>query len=116
MKKNLETNRLILREFNPGDTIFIIELLNTEGWIKYIGDRNVKTDEDTIRYLENGPMKSYAAKGFGLCMVALKNNSKPIGMCGLIKREEMEDIDIGFAFLPAYTSQGYTHEIAKATL
>lgn len=112
----ITTERLILREFNLHDTAFILQLLNSEGWIKYIGDRNVKTDEDAHFYLENGPIKSYIKNGFGLSLVLLKEDKTPIGMCGLIKRENFADIDIGFAFLPQYTGKGYANEIAKATL
>ncbi|MDB5229917.1 MAG: hypothetical protein JWN76_722 [Chitinophagaceae bacterium] len=116
MKKIFETDRLILREFNLDDTAFIIELLNSEGWIKYIGDRNVKKEEQAKNYLINGPLKSYQANGFGLWLVALKENLSPIGMCGLVKRENLENIDIGFAFLSSYSGQGYALESAKATL
>jgi RimJ/RimL family protein N-acetyltransferase len=115
MKKILETERLVLREFDLGDTPFIIELLNSPGWLQYIGDRNVKTDDDAKRYLENGPMKSYADNGFGLSMVMLKDKTS-IGMCGIINRADLEHPDIGFAFLPEYIGKGYGLEIARATL
>lgn len=116
MKKILETERLILRQFEDTDAPFIIELLNTGGWLKYIGDRNVKTHEDAIKYLDNGPLKSYKSNGFGLYIVLLKDSSAPIGMCGFVKRAELDDVDIGFAFLPEYSGQGYAFEIAKPTL
>lgn len=112
----LETERLILREFTLADTDFIIELVNTPGWIKYIGDRNIKTEEQAQQYLQNGPMKSYALNGFGLSMVALKKEGTPIGMCGIIRRDNLLNPDIGFAFLPAYYGQGYGFEIAGAVL
>jgi RimJ/RimL family protein N-acetyltransferase len=112
----LQTERLLLRQLTLTDTPFIIELLNTEGWIKYIGDRNVKTAEQARQYLSNGPIKSYADNGFGLYMVALQNNHIPIGMCGLIKRDYLPHPDIGYAFLPQYAGQGYAFEAAKAVL
>lgn len=112
----LETPRLILREFAIHDTDFIIDLVNCEGWIKYIGDRNIKTEEQAKNYLINGPLKSYRENGFGLCSVDLKETQIAIGMCGLIKRNYLENIDIGFAFLPQYSGKGYGYEIAKATL
>lgn len=112
----LETERLILRHFTTEDTPFIIELLNTPGWIQYIGDRGIKTIPDAEQYLQNVPFKSYAANGFGLYMVALKENNTPIGMCGLIKRDTLDHVDIGFAFLPAYIGKGYAYEAAQATL
>ncbi len=114
--KILETERLILREFNLDDAPFIIELLNTPDWIKYIGDKNVKSIDDAKKYMENGFLKSYKENGFGLSMVEIKNSGTPIGMCGLIKRDTLDDVDIGFAFLPEYARKGYGFEIASATL
>lgn len=116
MENILETEKLILRRLNVGDTEFIIRLLNTEGWLKFIGDRNVKTREDARDYLVNGPLKSYEVNGFGLSLVALKDGSKPIGICGLIRREKLEGVDIGFAFLPEFMGKGYAYEISAATL
>jgi RimJ/RimL family protein N-acetyltransferase len=112
----LETERLRLREFNLSDTPFIIELLNSPGWLKYIGDRNVRTEEQAISYLQDGPMKSYKANGYGLSLVERKEDNASIGMCGIINRAMLECPDIGFAFLPAYTGKGYAEEIARATL
>jgi len=112
----LETERLRLRPFDLGDTQFIIELLNSPGWIQFIGERNVKTEEQAANYLQNGPMKSYAQNGFGLSMVERKEDDLPVGMCGILKRDTLDDPDIGFAFLPAYSGKGYAFEIAQATL
>jgi RimJ/RimL family protein N-acetyltransferase len=116
MHQILETDRLSLREFTLEDTDFIIALLNSPGWLEFIGDRQVTTTETAITYLQNGPIKSYAENGFGLSLVERKEDRKAIGMCGIIKREGMEHPDIGFAFLPAYTGTGYAFEIANATL
>ncbi len=116
MKIVLETERLILREFNLTDVQFIIQLLNSEGWIKFIGDRNIKTEEQAKEYLLNGPIKSYHENGFGLSLVELKSNSESIGMCGLIKREGLDHPDIGFAFLPEFSGKGYAVEIAKEVM
>ncbi len=112
----LETDRLILRKFNTADAAFILILLNNPSWLQYIGDRNVKTMEDAHNYLLNGPMKSYHENGFGLSIVEMKDNHIPIGMCGLIKREALENVDIGFALLPEYAGMGYAFEIAAATM
>lgn len=109
----LETERLFLRRFDLNDTSFIIELLNTPGWLEFIGDKKVKTHDEAITYLQDGPLKSYKANGFGLSLVALKEDYHPIGMCGLIKRPTLEKIDIGFAFLPTYNGMGYAYEIAQ---
>ena len=115
-KKILETERLVLREFSIDDTGFILTLLNTPGWLEYIGDKNVRTLEDAVNYLENGPIKSYKKNGFGLWLILLKDGSTPIGMCGLVNRESLDDIDIGFALLTEYSGLGYGYEIANATL
>ena len=96
-----ETERLRLRKFTFDDTKFIIELLNSPGWIEFIGDRNVKTEDQAAAYLQNGPMKSYVQNGFGLSMVETKAGH-PIGMCGILKRDTLDNPDIGFAFF--YTS------------
>lgn len=112
----LETERLKLRAFTLDDTAFIIELLNSRGWLRFIGDRNVRTIEQAAAYLENGPLKSYAQHGFGLSLVEKKDDGRPIGMCGIIWRSNLEHPDIGFAFLPEFEGQGYAFEMASATL
>lgn len=112
----LETERLLARRFTIEDTEFIIRLLNTPGWLQFIGDRNVRTEEEAKNYLLNNPIKSFKENGFGLGMVLLKSTGEPIGMCGLIKREVLQGVDIGFAFLPEYSGKGYAQEIASATL
>ncbi len=112
----LETERLILRQFTIDDTKFILELVNSQGWIANIGDRNIKTNEQAKVYLQNGPLKSYTLNGFGLWLVEVKSDKTSIGMCGIIKRDNLENPDIGFAFLPAFTGKGFAYEIANATL
>jgi RimJ/RimL family protein N-acetyltransferase len=112
----LETERLRLREFTPEDASFIIELVNSPGWLKYIGDRNIKTTDQARAYLENGPIKSYHDNGFGLWMVENKVINTPMGMCGILKRETLEHPDLGFAFLHEYMGKGYAFEAATATL
>jgi [ribosomal protein S5]-alanine N-acetyltransferase len=115
MQNILQTNRLILRQFTTDDAAFIVELLNSPGWIQYIGDRNIKTEEQAKVYLENGPIKSYEKNGFGLSLVALLDGT-PIGMCGIIRRDTLDYPDIGFAFLPKFVGMGYAYEIADATM
>lgn len=112
----LQTERLRLREFNTADATFIIQLLNSEGWLKFIGDRQIKTIEQAQNYLISGPMKSYSVNGFGLSMVELKNTHIPIGMCGLIKRDNLLYPDIGFAFLEEFMGKGYAFEVAEETI
>jgi RimJ/RimL family protein N-acetyltransferase len=112
----LETDRLRLREFNFDDSPFIIELLNSPGWLKFIGDRNVRTAEQAKNYLEKGPFKSYKAFGYGLSMVERKEDGEPVGMCGILNRDTLEYPDIGFAFLPEHSGKGYAIEIVTALL
>ncbi len=111
-----ETERLIICKLELDDAAFIVELLNDPGWIRYIGDRGVKTIDDAGAYLSNGPIKSYGLNGFGLFLVKLKEEGTPIGMCGLIKRPGLDDIDIGYAFLPEARGKGYAYESAAAVL
>jgi RimJ/RimL family protein N-acetyltransferase len=110
----METERLILREFTFEDAAFIFELVNEPSFIKNIGDRGVRSLEDAEHYIETGPTASYARNGFGLYLVQLKESDASIGMCGLIKRPTLDDVDIGYAFLPKFWSKGYAVEAALA--
>jgi RimJ/RimL family protein N-acetyltransferase len=112
----IETERLTLRKLSNDDTAFIIDLLNQPSFLRYIGDKGVRTADDAQRYIQDGPMASYERFGFGLYLVALKDSGVPIGICGLIKRDSLPDVDLGFAFLPAYWSKGYASEAAAAVL
>jgi RimJ/RimL family protein N-acetyltransferase len=115
MKFVAETDRLKLREFTKEDAPFLLELLNTPEWLKFIGDRNVKTIDEARDYASNRLISSYHRFGFGLYMVELKD-STPIGMCGLVRREALEDVDLGFAFLPKFTGLGYAQEASNAAM
>ena len=108
----LETERLQIVKFSEEDAPFVFELLNTPAWIQFIGDRGVRTLEEARQYIVNGPLKSYEQFGFGPYLVRLKESDRPIGLCGLFKRETLEDVDIGFALLPAYAGNGYAYEAA----
>lgn len=108
----LDTDRLTLRRICGDDAPFIVELLNDPSFIRNIGDRKVRTLDDARAYIANGPVAMYAVFGFGLFLVTLKEAGTPIGICGLLKREMLNDIDIGFAFLPAHWSRGYAIESA----
>jgi RimJ/RimL family protein N-acetyltransferase len=112
----IETERLILRKFTLEDAPFLLELVNTPVWLQFIGDRNVHTVEEAENYLRNGNLKSYAEHGFGFYLVVTKESNEAIGMCGLVKRDSLEDIDIGFAFMPNSIGKGYGYEAASATL
>jgi len=112
----LDTERLILREQKEEDAPFILELMNSPGWLKYIGDRNVRSLEDACNYILNGAMKSYKQSGFGFYLVELKDGNIPIGISGLVKRDTLEHPDVGFAFLPEYEGKGYGYESASAVM
>jgi [ribosomal protein S5]-alanine N-acetyltransferase len=109
-----ETDRLNIRELVPSDSAFIQELLNEPGFLTNIGDRNVRNLPDAARYILNGPALSYENNGFGLWHVELKETKEAIGICGLIKRDSLEDIDIGFAFLERFWGKGFAVESALA--
>ena len=106
----LESKRLILSEFTKKDALFFYELVNEPAWKQYIGDRNVNTILDAEKYLEDNIIPSYKKFGFGFFIVQLKEDNTPIGMCGLIKRDWMDYIEIGFAFLAKYRRKGYAIE------
>jgi RimJ/RimL family protein N-acetyltransferase len=112
-----ETNRLIISKITLDDAAFFLELVNTPNFIKYIGDRNLKTVEDAKTYLKNGTLKSYEDFGFGFYKLLLKEeNNKAIGTCGLVKREQLDNVDIGFAMLPEYEGKGFGYESCIAVL
>ena len=111
-----ETERLILRPLQKDDSPFIFRLVNEPSFIQNIGDKGVRNLEDAWQYILQGPMKSYEVNGFGLWCVALKDALTPIGMCGLIKRDGLDDPDVGYAFLPEFWSQGYAIEAASAVM
>ena len=108
--------RVALRKFTVDDRAFIWELVNDDDWLRYIGDRGVNTVEDAVPYLTNGPFASYEKHGFGLWCLTLRATETAIGMCGLLKREWLDDVDIGFALLPEFRGQGYAFEAAQLTL
>lgn len=112
----VETDRLVLRRLTVDDAEFLLELLNEPSFLQYIGDRGVRTLDDAREYVLAGPVDSYERHGFGLYLTALKEQGVPIGICGLLKRESLEDVDIGFAFLPKYWSRGYALESASAVM
>jgi RimJ/RimL family protein N-acetyltransferase len=112
----LETDRVRLSKLEPDDAAFILRLLNEPSFIENIGDRGVRTLADAAAYIHNGPMASYARFGFGLYLVESKVTGAAMGMCGLLKREVLDDVDIGYAFLPEFGGQGYARDAATAVL
>jgi RimJ/RimL family protein N-acetyltransferase len=113
----LETERLVLRELDSAlDAEFIFALLNTPKFIKYIGDRGVRSVDDAAVFVEDRYRESYREHGYGLYAVKLKAGDTPIGICGFVKRDHFEHADIGFAFLPEFEGKGYGFESADAML
>lgn len=112
----IETKRLILRQFTPDDAGFIYALLNQPAWKQYIGDRGIDSLAAARAYIENVLIASYRKNGFGLLAIELKEGGALAGMCGLIKRDTLADVDIGFALMPQYEGLGLAYEAAAATL
>lgn len=112
----LETGRLRLREFLPEDAPFILELVNEPDWLRFIGDRGIRDLDAARRYIAEGPQAMQARHGFSLWCVEAKSDGQPLGMCGLIKRDTLENVDLGFAFLARHCGRGFAREAAAATL
>jgi RimJ/RimL family protein N-acetyltransferase len=112
----VETPRLILRRLEPDDAPLVLRLLNEPSFIQNIGDRGVRSLEDAGRYLREGPLAMYERCGFGLWHTARKSDGNAVGMCGLLRRDNLPEVDIGYAYLPEFWGQGYAFEAAEATL
>jgi RimJ/RimL family protein N-acetyltransferase len=111
----IQTQRLVLRQLDLNDADFILELLNEAAFLRFIGDKGVRTPADAREYLRKGPIDSYGRYGFGLYAVCLGDGTRA-GICGLVKRDGLEDVDVGFAFLSRHCSKGYAAESAAAVL
>jgi len=112
----LQTDRLLLRELTLNDAQYVLGLLNEPSFIQNIGDRGVRTIAEAENYIEKGAINSYKINGFGTLAVLLKQTGEFIGVCGLINRPGLDDVDIGYAFFPKYWSKGYAIESAQAIL
>lgn len=115
-RQKLTTERLIIREVEPADSPFILDLLNQPTFKRYIGDRGVRTLEHAREYIATRFIDSYEKNGYGLFLMELKDGRVPIGVCGFVKRDTLPAPDIGFALLPQYEKQGFAFEAAAATM
>jgi [ribosomal protein S5]-alanine N-acetyltransferase len=113
--KVIRTERLVLRQLELDDADFILELLNEAAFLRFIGDKGVRNLETAREYIEKGPIDSYGRHGFGLYATCLLDGT-PAGICGLVKRDGLADVDVGFAFLSRHCSKGYAAESAAAVL
>jgi ribosomal-protein-alanine N-acetyltransferase len=111
----IRTARLVLRRLELDDADFILELLNEAAFLRFIGDKGVRSPADARDYILKGPMDSYGRHGFGLYAVCLLDGT-PAGICGLVKRDGLADVDLGFAFLSRHRAKGYAAESAAAVL
>ncbi len=112
----LHTERLHIVKATLNDTDFFIELVNSPGWLQYIGDRNVKNRLDAVRYIQSAILNKYKTFGFGMYKLLLQPDNIPVGICGFIKRDFLDHPDIGFALLPAFEGKGYILEAASTIL
>ncbi len=110
------TTRLRLELFTATDQAFILELLNEADFLRYIGDKGVRTLAEAERYLLEGPLASYTQHGYGLWKVVAKESGETVGMCGLIRRDYLDAPDIGFAFLNRHRAHGYGYEAGVETI
>ncbi len=111
----IETERLTLRRLSVADAPFILELLNDPSFLRFIGDKGVRTLDDARKYIAT-QIASYERHGFGLYLTERKDDGVPLGICGLVKRDSLEDVDVGFAFAPVFWSHGYGAESAAAVI
>jgi len=111
----IQTERLVLRQLDLNDAAFVLELLNEPAFLRFIGDKGVKTLDGARDYMLKGPIDSYGRHGFGLYAACLLDGT-PIGICGLVKRDGLADVDVGFAFLSRHCAKGYAVESASAVL
>ena len=112
----LQTRRLTVRHFDRGDAAFILKLLNEPSWLQYIGDKGIKTLADAERYIQDVLLSMYDRLGFGLYLVESTGSGESLGMCGLVKRDSLQDVDLGFAFLAKFWGHGYAYESATAVM
>jgi len=110
----LTTQRLILELATKNDASFLYELMNDASYIENIGDRNINSIHDAENFITDKFLKSYSDNGYGYYIIKFKDSKIPIGICGLVNREELKVIDIGFALLPEFIQKGFAFEATNA--
>lgn len=113
---NLQTERLLIRKAAVNDREFILRLLNEPSWLEFIGNKNIRNADAAEAYISTTLQGSYERNGFGLMVVEIRGNGVPIGLCGLLKRDHLRDVDLGYAFLPEYWGKGYAFETAERVI
>ena len=114
--KVLETERLVLRRVTTEDAELILELLNEPAFIRFVADREVRTTAQAAEFIAAKMLPSYAEFGFGFYLVELKETGVAVGICGLIKRATLDDVDVGFSILERFWRNGYAYEAAQAVM
>lgn len=114
--QSLETERLDMRWLTADDAPFMLRIWNDPAFVRYVGDRGLRSDDDARRALESGPLRMYADFGYGPYYLSLRHTGAPVGVCGLFRRKGLDDPDIGFALLPEYRGGGYAREAAEAVV
>jgi RimJ/RimL family protein N-acetyltransferase len=112
----LATARLRLRTLNLDDAAFYIKVVNTPQFLRWLGDRKIRTEAQARDALAVGPLTMQSMRGFSIWLVERVQDGAAIGMCGLFKRETLPDVDLGYAYLPEYAGQGYASEAAVGVL
>ena len=112
----METERLSLREVALDDAPFMLELLNSPGFLENIGDRGVRDEDQARAYIEERVLGSYRDHGFGMWLALQKIDRAPVGLAGLVRREGLDVPDVGYAFVPKVWGRGYAQEAAAAVL
>jgi RimJ/RimL family protein N-acetyltransferase len=107
---------LVLRQVTTDDAEIILEILNEPAFIRFVADRQVRTTRQAAEFIEAKMLPSYAEFGFGFYLMELKESQVPVGICGLIKRETLDDVDVGFSILERFWRNGYAYEAARAVM
>lgn len=105
-----QTNRLIIRPTDETDAPFLVTLMNSPGWLQYIGDRQVYSKEGAVEYIRNRITPQFERLSYGSYTVLRKSDETKIGTCGLYDRDGINGIDIGYALLPDFQGNGYAFE------